>query len=243
MVDSVMEGRLDNGFTAVRPPGHHAEADRAMGFCLFNNVSVAARHLIERHGTERVLIVDWDVHHGNGTQNAFYDDDRVLFASLHQYPFYPGTGRVEEIGEGRGEGCTINVPFPGGFGDSDYMLAFERVIIPIARKFAPEFVLISAGFDSHWSDPLASMQVTEDAFSAMTKRLLAVAHETAKGRLVAVLEGGYNLDALAICVERTLVAMQSFDPSSTPAPVGDHDSMAEGLLSQVAGMFADKWGI
>jgi len=243
MVDAVMEKRIDNGFAAVRPPGHHAETERAMGFCLFNNVSVAARHLMERHGIERILVVDWDVHHGNGTQNEFYDDPRVLFASLHQYPFYPGTGAVEETGEGEGAGYTINIPFPGGFGDGDYMLAFERVIVPVARKFAPEFVLISAGFDCHWSDPLASMQLSEDVFSAMTNRLLAVAHESAGGRLLATLEGGYNLDALVLCVERMLVAMQSFDPASTAPAVEAIDSMAEGLLAQVAGELADKWGI
>ncbi len=243
-VDAVMERRIDNGFAAVRPPGHHAEADSAMGFCLFNNVAVAARHLVERHGLERVLIVDWDVHHGNGTQNSFYDDPRVLYASLHQYPFYPGTGGVDEIGRGEGRGFNVNIPFPGGVGDDDYLAAFDTVILPIARCFKPQFVLVSAGFDAHWSDPLANMQVTEGAFAAMANGLLAIADEFAEGRLAAVLEGGYNLDALVSCVEIVLRAMCAFDKNAA-GEAGEVASelMAEALLGQVVDVHRDIWGL
>jgi acetoin utilization deacetylase AcuC-like enzyme len=240
LVDAVMEGRLDNAFAAVRPPGHHAEADRAMGFCLFNNIAVAARHLTERHGLERVLVVDYDVHHGNGTQHTFYHDPRVLFVSLHQYPFYPGTGAAEDTGAGDGTGYTVNVPFPAGHGDSDYHAAFDRLVIPIARRFAPEFVLISAGFDAHWADPLANMQLSDDAFASMTARLLDVAAESASGRCVATLEGGYNADALVSCVEAVLGTMAN--PAAS-APQDADDTMAETLIAHIASLHTDKWGL
>lgn len=244
LVDAVMEERLDNGYAAVRPPGHHAEGDHAMGFCLFNNIAVAARHLIDRHGLERVLIVDYDVHHGNGTQSAFYHDPRVLFVSLHQYPFYPGTGAADETGGGDGRGYTVNIPFPAGFGDSDYLAAFDRIVVPIARRFEPQFVLLSAGFDAHWADPIANMQATEKAFGGMTSRLLSVASEFAGGKLAAVLEGGYNLNALALCVTTVLGTMASFDPSSPPAAEGAvYDAMAESLLGQIQSIHADAWDL
>ena len=149
LVDTIMADGADNGFALVRPPGHHAEADRAMGFCLFNNVAVAARSLCERHGLDRVLVVDWDVHHGNGTQHSFADDRKVLYVSTHQYPFYPGTGRVEEVGVGDGKGFTLNVPLPAGCGDGEFLDAFVRLIDPVCRQFEPQFVLVSAGFDAH----------------------------------------------------------------------------------------------
>jgi acetoin utilization deacetylase AcuC-like enzyme len=188
----VAAGRLDNGFALLRPPGHHAEADRAMGFCLFNNVAVAARALRAR-GVERILIADWDLHHGNGTQHAFREDPSVLYFSLHQYPFYPGTGSIEEFGGGAGRGFTVNVPWPGGMGDAEYLAAFDRVLLPIARDFAPEFVLVSAGFDAAEGDPLGQMNVSPAGYAHMTARLLALAG----GRLVLALEGGYNLEAIA----------------------------------------------
>ncbi|MDH3196929.1 MAG: histone deacetylase [Candidatus Krumholzibacteria bacterium] len=201
MVDRVMNGTFACAFAAVRPPGHHAESERAMGFCLFNNVAVAARHLLDAHGLERVLIVDWDVHHGNGTQWAFYDDDRVLFVSLHQYPFYPGTGSVEETGDGRGAGFTVNVPLPAGCDDADYMHAFGSVVDPIARRFAPQFVLVSAGFDAHRADPLGGMRVTETGFDAMAAAVMGIAGASAEGRVVCLLEGGYDLQALRDSVD------------------------------------------
>jgi acetoin utilization deacetylase AcuC-like enzyme len=200
-IDAVMDGRAANAFCAIRPPGHHAEPTRAMGFCLFNNVAVAARYVQRRYGLVRVLILDWDVHHGNGTQHAFYDDPTVLYVSLHQYPWYPGTGAADERGDGPGEGFTLNVPMAAGRGDVEYLAAFDARIAPVVRAFAPEFVLISAGFDAHRDDPLAMMNVTEAGYRAMTEAVLAWAAASARGRIVSCLEGGYNLTALADSVE------------------------------------------
>jgi acetoin utilization deacetylase AcuC-like enzyme len=211
-IDAVMEGRIANAFCAIRPPGHHAEPTRAMGFCLFNNVAVAARYVQRRHHVDRVLILDWDVHHGNGTQAAFYDDATVLYVSLHQYPWYPGTGSADERGDGAGEGYTLNVPLAAGRGDDEYLSAFDVRIAPAVRAFAPEFVLISAGFDAHRDDPLAMMNLTEAGYRAMTDAVLTWAAESAHGRIVSCLEGGYNLTALANSVEthvRTLAKSPS----------------------------------
>jgi acetoin utilization deacetylase AcuC-like enzyme len=207
VIDAVVRGEAVRAFALVRPPGHHAEDDRAMGFCLFNNVAVGARYLIERHGLERVLVVDWDVHHGNGTQQIFYDDDRVLYASLHQYPLYPGTGAERETGVGRGEGFTVNVPVAAGGGDEEYAAALRTVVLPAAERFRPQFVLVSAGFDAHRDDPLASLRVTEAGFAAMTSLLMDIAGRLCEGRLVAVLEGGYDLEALARSVEAVVGTM------------------------------------
>ncbi len=204
LVGEVLDGHLDNGFALVRPPGHHAEAQRAMGFCLFNNVAVAARAAQAEWGVERVLIVDWDVHHGNGTQQIFYDDPSVMYFSIHQYPYYPGTGAKDERGTGPGEGTTVNVPLPGGVGDEDYLLAFERLLAPLARRFRPDLILVSAGFDPHWRDPLAAMEVTLTGFAGMAEILLRLAGELCQGRIVFVLEGGYDLDVLAYGVANTL---------------------------------------
>ncbi len=204
LVDHIMAGKIDNGFAMVRPPGHHAEADRAMGFCFFNNVAIGARYLMSKHGLDRVLIVDWDVHHGNGTQRSFYADPRVLYVSLHQYPHYPGTGATNEVGAAGGAGYTVNIPFPGGYGDEEYAAAFRRIIVPVGRQFAPQFVLISAGFDGHLRDPLSQMRLTKDGFAAMTRSLLSVARDHAAGRCAAVLEGGYDLGALQEAVASVL---------------------------------------
>ncbi|MGH7228774.1 MAG: histone deacetylase family protein [Nitrospiraceae bacterium] len=205
--DAIMAGRVDHAFCAIRPPGHHAESDRAMGFCLFNNVAIAARYLQRRHGVARVLIVDWDVHHGNGTQHTFDDDPSVLFFSTHQYPHYPGTGRANERGKGKGEGLTINVPMSAGQGDEDYREIFERVLVPAADAYKPEFVLISAGFDAHRDDPLASMGLTEEGYAALTGIVAGIARRHSKSRVLSCLEGGYNLNALAASVERHVVAL------------------------------------
>jgi len=196
LLDEVMAGRLRNGFALVRPPGHHAEPNRAMGFCLFNNVAIGAAYLRARHGLERILIVDWDVHHGNGTERAFVDDPGVLYVSTHRYPFYPGTGAIDDVGSGAGAGFTVNIPFPGGFGDAEYAEAFRTVIEPIAQQYAPQLVLISAGFDPHQRDPLGGMEVTEHGFAAMARSLIGIAGAVAGGRCVAVLEGGYDLHAM-----------------------------------------------
>ncbi|MBL0176503.1 MAG: histone deacetylase [Ignavibacteria bacterium] len=197
MCARVMNGELRNGFCAVRPPGHHAEKERAMGFCLFNNVAVAATFLREERGANRVLIVDWDVHHGNGTQNIFYEDPNVFFISMHQSPLYPGTGAASEKGAGAGEGRTLNLPMPPGSTDDHYREAFEDIVLPAAKAFAPDFVLLSAGFDAHRDDPLANIALTESGFAYLTTLVREIAEDCCDGRLVSVLEGGYNLDALA----------------------------------------------
>ncbi len=195
MVDRVLEGHATKGVALVRPPGHHARPGQAMGFCLLNNVAIAAAHARAR-GLARVAIVDWDVHHGNGTQEMFFRDPSVLYASTHQYPFYPGTGAVNEIGEGDGRGATVNVPLSAGGGDAVYRGAFERVLLPVLDEFAPELVLISAGFDPSERDPLAQMEASAPAFGWMARALGAVADKHAKGRALLVLEGGYDLPSL-----------------------------------------------
>ncbi|MEX0879115.1 MAG: histone deacetylase [Thermoanaerobaculia bacterium] len=190
---AVLRGEIENGFALVRPPGHHAEADRAMGFCLFNNVAVAARAAQAAGAARKILIVDWDLHHGNGTQRTFWEDPSVLYFSTHQFPFYPGTGAIDEIGAGPGRGFTVNVAWPGGMGDAEYLAAFDRVLLPIARDFAPDLTLVSAGFDAADGDPLGSMRLSPVGFAAMTSRLLPLS----EGRVVLALEGGYNLDAIS----------------------------------------------
>ncbi|NIR51428.1 histone deacetylase [candidate division KSB1 bacterium] len=206
--NAVMNSEVENAFCAVRPPGHHAERSRAMGFCLFNNVAIAARYLQKHCGIEKVCIIDWDVHHGNGTQNAFYDDATVFYVSIHQYPWFPGTGKSEDRGMGEGEGTTLNLPSTAGLGDQEYLKMFEKQIMPSVRDFNPDFILISAGFDAHRDDPLASMQVTEDGFAHLTEAVKSLAKECSEGRFVSLLEGGYNLNAMAKSVEKHLLKMQ-----------------------------------
>jgi acetoin utilization deacetylase AcuC-like enzyme len=205
--DAIMAGQVQHAFCAVRPPGHHAEHSRAMGFCFFNNIAIAARYLQRRHGVGRVLIVDWDVHHGNGTQHTFYSDPSILFFSTHQYPHYPGTGRESERGDGPGQGHTINVPMSGGQGDDVYTRVFTEMLVPAADRFKPDFVLVSAGFDAHQDDPLAGMALTEAGYGELTRIVAGIANRHCGGRLISFLEGGYALDALAASVERHVVAL------------------------------------
>ena len=206
-VDAIMAQQVDHVFCAVRPPGHHAEAGRAMGFCFFNNVAIAARYVQKKYGLTRVLIVDWDVHHGNGTQHSFEDDPSILFFSTHQYPHYPGTGRGTERGKEAGEGFTINVPMEAGEGDDDYRSVFQKVLVPAADDFKPEFVIISAGFDAHKDDPLASMGLTESGYAELTEIVADIAKRHARGRILSSLEGGYNLTALAASVHAHIGAL------------------------------------
>jgi acetoin utilization deacetylase AcuC-like enzyme len=206
-VDAVMGGQVRNAFCAVRPPGHHALTNRAMGFCLFNNVAIAARYLQRRHKLNRILIVDWDVHHGNGTQATFYADPTVFYFSAHQSPLYPGTGGADETGEGEGRGFTLNVPLPPGTGDTEYGRVFEERLRPAAAAFRPEFVLLSAGFDAAQGDLLGGMRLTPAGYASLTRLVKAIAAEHCQGRLVATLEGGYNLDRLAACVEAHVRAL------------------------------------
>jgi acetoin utilization deacetylase AcuC-like enzyme len=204
LVDTVLDGGARAGFAALRPPGHHAEAEHPMGFCLFNNIAIAARHLREVRGLARVAILDWNVHHSNGTQHTFYDDGNVLFLSLHQYPFYPGTGASGEIGRGDGEGATVNVPMPAGAGGEDYDAAFRELVLPELRAFEPEFILVSAGFDAHAADPLAGLELDTGSFARMTDAVVAAAEDCAQGRLALLLEGGYDLLALRDSVAAVL---------------------------------------
>ncbi len=213
-VAAVLEGTAPNAFAFVRPPGHHATPDRAMGFCLFNNIAVAARAALQQFGLARVAIVDYDVHHGNGTQDIFYRDGQVLFCSTHAAPYYPGTGRVDEIGTGDGAGATLNVPMPYGVGDVGYQRVFEQVIMPALHRFQPQLILVSAGYDAHWSDPIGPMVVSVQGFASMTKMLADAAGELCDGRIVLVLEGGYNLEAVGASALASLQVLLG----QTPAP-------------------------
>jgi len=202
-VEAVMGGEVDSAFALVRPPGHHATSRQAKGFCLFNNIAIATQYALAQYELERVLIIDFDVHHGNGTQETFYDNPRVTYISTHQYPFYPGTGSLEETGGGAAEGTNINIPLPAGCGDAEYLKVFEQIIVPAARRFKPQFILVSAGSDNHWADPLALMEVSVTGFGQMARIIKGLADELCGGRLVFTLEGGYNLDALAASVKAT----------------------------------------
>ena len=199
-----MNGEVDSAFALVRPPGHHATYWRAMGFCLFNNIAIAAKHALNNYELERILIADFDVHHGNATQDAFYNDPHVLYFSTHQYPFYPGTGSIEEIGMGEGEGTTINVPLPAGCGDGEYLRAYNEVLIPAARRFQPQLILVSAGYDAHWADDISLMEVSTTGYAQMASILKGFAEELCQGRLVFTLEGGYHHRALPSSVKATL---------------------------------------
>jgi acetoin utilization deacetylase AcuC-like enzyme len=196
-VEAVLNGEADNALVCERPPGHHATAQMGMGFCLLGNVAIAARHAQNAHGLKRILIVDYDVHHGNGTQDVFYADPSVLFVSTHQYPWYPGTGAVDEIGTGEGVGATVNIPLQAGVGDDGYALIYEQVVWAVARRFQPELILVSAGFDAHWADPLGQINLSLKGYDYLTRQLILMAEALCDGRIVFVLEGGYNLNSLS----------------------------------------------
>ena len=226
-VERVMGGTHTRALALVRPPGHHAERGKAMGFCFYNNVAVAAAHA-RALGAARVAIVDYDVHHGNGTQHMFERDPSVLYVSTHQYPFYPGTGDAAEIGVGDGRGFTINVPLEAGSVNEDYRVAFAEVIVPALRRFKPDLILVSAGFDAHERDPLGGMRLTSPAFAAMTHDLRAVADEHCAGRLVAVTEGGYDLKALAESLRAVVSVLGPADAPRVPWPPADGVSPTRG---------------
>jgi acetoin utilization deacetylase AcuC-like enzyme len=206
-VDAVTRGDLGAAFCMVRPPGHHALPGRAMGFCIFNNLAVGAAHAVQRCGHERIAIIDFDVHHGNGTQAAFYEDDRVLFVSLHQHPFYPGTGASHETGSGAGTGKTLNIPLPAGSTEDAYLEAFSERIIPAVQDHEPSLILVSAGFDAHRADPIGGMRLESESYAKMTRIIMEMARRSSSGRVVSALEGGYNLDALAESVKAHLDAL------------------------------------
>ncbi len=218
VVDAVLRGECHNAFALVRPPGHHATAHRAMGFCLINNVAVAARYALQTHGLQRVAIVDYDVHHGNGTQDIFYDDPQVLYCSTHASPFYPGTGLLHETGAGAGEGATLNFPLPAGVGDQGYERLFDEALIPALKQWKPEMLFISAGYDAHWSDPIGPMVLSVTGYARLTQMLSTLAEEVCDGHLVMVLEGGYHLEALGACVVAATRVLLQREPE--PDPLG-----------------------
>ena len=218
LADHIFAGSINNGFGLLRPPGHHAETDMAMGFCLFNNVAILARYLQLQHQLDKILILDWDVHHGNGTQHIFEQDPSVLYISIHQYPFYPGTGAATETGIGRGQGATLNCPMPAGSTDAEYAQVFREIILPRMREFNPEFIIISAGFDAHKDDPLAGICLSTEFFGWMTDRVIEIADQYCAGRIISVLEGGYNLTMLPLCIEQHLQRLAGFDNQADTLP-------------------------
>ena len=235
-IDAIMKGEVDNAYCLVRPPGHHAVAEAAMGFCLFNNVAVAARYAIDRYGLERVMIIDYDVHHGNGTQEMFYNDPRVLYFSIHQAPFYPGTGLSDERGEGAGLGTTINVPLPATTGYETYEPVFRQVMAPAAERYNPQLILVSSGFDAHWKDPLGGMNLSTAAFAKLTGIIIELAQYLCNGRLILVQEGGYDLDAMASCVATCINLLLGDDAavdSLGPAPTNKFRINTDVLIAEL----------
>ncbi|MFL5865290.1 MAG: histone deacetylase [Solirubrobacteraceae bacterium] len=229
LVDRLLSGTAPTGISIHRPPGHHAETGRAMGFCLFNNVAVAARHAVDAHGLDRVMIVDWDVHHGNGTNDIFHTEPQVLFCSIHQSPLYPGTGPASDVGSGPGRGFTVNLPVAPGAGDREFRSLIEHVVVPLARIYQPQLVLISAGYDAHFEDPLADCRVTDAGYAAMARALCSVAVELG-APVGAVLEGGYALDVLARSVITTMEVLGGGAPDDGTAPVSRDAERARGRL-------------
>jgi acetoin utilization deacetylase AcuC-like enzyme len=245
-VERVMDGSHRAAFALVRPPGHHAERSRAMGFCLFNNVAVAAAHA-RALGAAKVAVVDYDVHHGNGTQHIFEDDPAVLYVSTHQFPYYPGTGAADEVGRGAGRGFTVNVPMEVGAVNEDYQTVFESIVAPVLRQFAPDLLMVSAGFDAHERDPLGGMRLTTPAFGAMTLLLRAVADECCHGRIVAAVEGGYDLPALAGSLDAAIEALHVPAPTTSVAAQwpasGVASTRGRAAVGAVRGSLAPFWRI
>jgi acetoin utilization deacetylase AcuC-like enzyme len=235
-IDAIMKGEAQNAYCLVRPPGHHALPDEAMGFCLFNNVAVAARYAIDSYGLERVMIVDYDVHHGNGVQDIFYEDPRVLYFSTHQAPFYPGTGHSYERGEGAGLGTTINVPLPAKTSFETFEAVFRQVLSPAAERYNPQLILVSAGFDAHWDDPLGDMYLSTAGFLRLTQIIIDLANLLCDGRLVMVQEGGYSLDAMGACVATCVNALLGDDAavdSLGPAPTAAFRINTDVLIAEL----------
>ncbi len=237
-VEEVLSGRANNALAAVRPPGHHAMPDHAMGFCLLGNVPIATRYAQEKFGIEKIMIVDYDVHHGNGTEAMLYDDPTTLFISSHQYPFYPGTGAITDTGTGKGKGFTINIPLAGGHGDKSYAAFYEQIIWPAAQRFQPELIIVSAGFDSHWLDPIAGMRLSLTGYDHLTRELMKMADELCGGKIVFAMEGGYNLDALSHGVANVARALLGDNSVSDPLgpPKDSREPDIEPIIRQLKGI-------
>jgi acetoin utilization deacetylase AcuC-like enzyme len=238
-IESVINGEVNIAFPLVRPPGHHAESNRAMGFCLFNNIAIGASYIVNFRGFKRVLVVDWDLHHGNGTQNMFYESSEVLYFSTHQYPYYPGTGAVNEIGIGNGTGYTINVPLSVGMGDREYLKIFFKVLGPIMNQYKPDFILVSAGFDTYTEDPLGGMDVTPQGFAQLTRFLKDSAELYSDGKIVFLLEGGYNLDGLWLSVKEVIEEL--LEKKKTDYVNVEEDTKADNIIESVRKVHGRFW--
>ncbi|MBW2622782.1 MAG: histone deacetylase [Deltaproteobacteria bacterium] len=241
LVEQVLNDELDNGFALIRPPGHHAEANRAMGFCLFNNIAIAAAWALEMRDLSRIMIVDWDLHHGNGTQRAFYDDPRVLYLSTHLFPFYPGSGGLSEVGVGEGKGYTINLPMGPKHGDQDFVAIFQKVVKPLLLSYKPELILVSAGFDTHAADPMGGMVVSPEGFAAMTYILKTAAEEVCQGRLVLTLEGGYNLAGQVDSVCKVMEVLTG--ATSAGQQLALCECPEPKVIGQIRQVIGDQWGL
>ncbi len=241
-ISKVCRGKLKNAFALVRPPGHHAERGQAKGFCLFNNIAVGARYAQESLGIGRVLIVDWDLHHGNGTQHSFEEDPTILYFSTHQFPYYPGTGAYSEIGAGKGRGFTVNVPLTIGYGDAEYLSLFQRVLKPIALEYKPELILVSAGFDIYIGDPLGGMNVTPSGFAAMTRAVMDIADQCCAGKVVLTLEGGYDLYGERDSVKEVLKELAGLTRTPPKDPTGAAmQEMVENVVARVKSVHGPYW--
>jgi acetoin utilization deacetylase AcuC-like enzyme len=236
LAEAVMDSRVTSGFALVRPPGHHATPRQAMGFCLFNNIAIATAHALARYGLERALIIDFDVHHGNGTQAIFEERADVLYISTHEYPFYPGTGSLEETGRGAGAGNTVNIPLPAACGDKEYAQVYDQIIVPAARRYRPQLILVSAGYDPHWADEIGMMRVSVAGFREMAVTIKSLADELCASRLVFILEGGYNRDALSASVRATievLLGRPGTDNPLGPSPRASAASRIDALIKAI----------
>jgi acetoin utilization deacetylase AcuC-like enzyme len=241
-VSMVLSGELDNAFALVRPPGHHAERGRGMGFCLFNNAAIGARYAQESHQVKRVLVIDWDLHHGNGTQHSFEADPSILYFSTHQYPYYPGTGAYEQIGKGKGEGYTVNVPLSVGHGDGEYAGIFENILRPVALEFDPELILVSAGFDIYQADPLGGMRVTPEGFAGLTRSILDMAEACCSGKMVITLEGGYHLGGLRDSVKAVLKELAGITKTDKEVLLSQGNKRAlDHAVAQASRIHGKRW--
>jgi acetoin utilization deacetylase AcuC-like enzyme len=238
LVEAVVQGEIDNGYALVRPPGHHAEHNRAMGFCLFNNVAIAAEYALKKLGLSKVLIVDWDLHHGNGTMHSFNQRSDVVYFSTHQYPYYPGTGAIQDIGIGQGAGYTINVPLATGMGDTEYRAVFVEILAPIVKEYSPDLMLISTGFDTYYQDPLGGMKMTAEGYGMLSGELINMANQACDGKLVFVLEGGYNLEGLSNGV---IYCLQALLGEYTPPPHSGESGLAKAYIQAVKQTLSAHW--